>query len=137
MCQKILLVEDDEANREVLSRVLVMDGFDILVAVNGLEAIAVARSVAPDLIVMDVGLPELDGYQATRRLKSDPATKHIPIIILTAHAMLGDEKHGFDAGCDAYATKPIDWPQLTTTIETLLNRGSQNGSEIPCTVSGR
>jgi two-component system cell cycle response regulator DivK len=137
MCHKILLVEDDETNRDMVSRLLILDGYDVLDAVNGLEAIAIAHSEAPDLILMDISLPELDGLQATRRLKSDPATQRIPIIILTAHAMRGDEQLSFDAGCDAYETKPIDWPRLMTTMETQLNRGSQDGRELPSIVGGR
>jgi CheY-like chemotaxis protein len=137
MSPKILLVEDDETNRDVLSRVLIMDGYFVLEAVNGLEAIAIACSEAPDLILMDVSLPELDGWQATKRLKSDPTTQHIPIIVLTAHAMHGDKQRSFEAGCDAYETKPIDWPRLLTAMETLLNRGSEDGTKPPCIVSGR
>jgi two-component system cell cycle response regulator DivK len=137
MCHKILLVEDDETNRDMVSRLLILDGYDVLDAVNGLEAIALAHSEAPDLILMDISLPELDGLQATRLLKSDPATQRIPIIMLTAHAMHGDEQLSFDAGCDAYETKPIDWPRLMTTMETQLKRGSRDGRELPCIVGGR
>jgi CheY-like chemotaxis protein len=105
---RILLVEDDEMNRDMLS-------------VNGLEGLALARAAAPDLILMDISLPELDGWEATRRLKGDQATSAIPVLVLTAHAMAGDAERFFEAGCDAYESKPIDWQRLMIAITALLN----------------
>jgi CheY-like chemotaxis protein len=122
MTSKILLVEDDEMNRDMLSRRLELEDYVVVQAVNGLQGIALARSEAPDLILMDISLPELDGWQATRRLKGDQSTRPIPVIALTAHAMTGDAQRFFEAGCDAYETKPIDWQRLMTAMTTLLDK---------------
>jgi two-component system, cell cycle response regulator DivK len=121
MGHKILVVEDDEMNSDMLSRRLQLEDYEVLLAVNGLEGLARARSDAPDLILMDISLPELDGWEATRRLKADKSTRGIPVIALTAHAMTGDAERFFEAGCDAYASKPIDWQRLMTAMTTLLN----------------
>jgi CheY-like chemotaxis protein len=122
MSAKILLVEDDEMNRDMLKRRLELEDYVVVQAVNGLEGVALARSEAPDLILMDISLPELDGWQATRRLKGDEATRLIPVVALTAHAMMGDGERFFEAGCDAYETKPIDWQRLMMTMTMLLNQ---------------
>ncbi len=124
MKHKVLIVEDDEMNRDMLSRRLELEHYDVVQAVNGLEGISLARSETPDLILMDISLPELDGWQATRRLKGDEATRLIPVVALTAHAMTGDGERFFAAGCDAYETKPIDWQRLMTTMATLLDKGT-------------
>jgi len=120
MNTKILLVEDDEMNRDMLSRRLQLEGFFVVNASDGLDGIAQARVESPDLILMDMSLPELDGCAATRRLKADPTTRQIPIVALTAHAMTGDAKKFFEAGCDAYETKPIDWHRLMATMTKML-----------------
>ena len=116
----ILIVEDNEMNRDMLSRRLERKGYDILIAVDGENGIDVARANRPDLILMDMSLPVVDGWEATRRLKSDEALKHIPIIALTAHAMANDREKALDAGCDEYDTKPIELPRLLGKIEALL-----------------
>ncbi|HEX8672913.1 MAG TPA: response regulator [Longimicrobium sp.] len=121
--KKILLVEDNEMNRDMLSRRLERKGYQVVVAVDGQEGVDQAATVLPDLVLMDMSLPVLDGWEATRRLKAAPATGHIPVIALTAHAMAGDRAHAMDAGCDDYDTKPIDLPRLLTKIEALLSRG--------------
>jgi two-component system cell cycle response regulator DivK len=121
MCHKILLVEDDEMNRDMLSRRLQLENYDVVQAVNGLDGLALAHTEAPDLILMDISLPELDGWEATRRLKGDKATCRIPVIVLTAHAMTGDAERFFEAGCDAYESKPIDWQRLMIAMTALLN----------------
>ena len=117
---KILLVEDNEMNRDMLSRRLERKGFEIAIAVDGRQGVEMARSEAPDLILMDKSLPELDGWDATRELKADEATRSIPIIGLTAHAMAGDREKALEAGCNEYETKPIQMPQLLEKIEALL-----------------
>lgn len=116
----VLLVEDNELNRDMLSRRLERRGFRIVVATDGLEGIALAQSERPDLILMDMSLPRVDGWEATRRLKADQATRSIPIIALTAHAMAADCERALDAGCDAFDTKPIDLPRLLDKIRALL-----------------
>jgi CheY-like chemotaxis protein len=121
---KILLVEDNEMNRDMLARRLQRRGFEVVVAVDGLEGIALAGSETPDTILMDMSLPELDGWEATRRLKSAPGTRSIPVIALTAHAMSGDRERALAAGCDDYETKPIDLARLVAKIEALHARGS-------------
>ena len=118
----ILIVEDNEMNRDMLSRRLARKGYAILIAVDGQIGIDVARDNAPDLILMDMSLPTVDGWEAARRLKADSALKHIPIIALTAHAMANDREKAIEAGCDDYDTKPIDLPRLLTKIEALLPR---------------
>jgi two-component system, cell cycle response regulator DivK len=124
---KILLVEDNEMNRDMLSRRLRRRGYEVVSAGDGQEGIAMARAGVVDLILMDMSLPVLDGWQATRRIKADPETHSIPIIALTAHAMPGDREKALDAGCDDYDTKPIDFPRLVSKIEKQLDRGDAPG----------
>lgn len=119
---KILLVEDNEMNRDMLSRRLQRKGYDVAMAVDGEEGVAMAASEAPDLILMDMSLPVLNGWDATRRIKADPVLAGIPVIALTAHAMASDREQALAAGCDSYETKPIDLPQLLEKIESLLRR---------------
>ncbi|MGE5276709.1 MAG: response regulator [Acidobacteriota bacterium] len=119
---KILLVEDNELNRDMLSRRLERRGYEVVIAVHGEEGLAKARTEEPDLILMDLSLPVLDGWEAARRLKAEPRTRRIPIIGLTAHAMAGDEEKARGAGCDAFDTKPIELPRLLGKIEALLVR---------------
>ena len=118
---KILIVEDNEMNRDMLSRRLLRRGYEILLAVDGAEGFAAAKSQNPDLILMDMSLPVVDGWEATRRLKSDAATSSIPVIGLSAHAMAGDREKAIAAGCDDYDTKPIELPRLLQKIEALLD----------------
>jgi CheY-like chemotaxis protein len=117
---KILLVEDNEMNRDMLSRRLMRRGYEVVIAVDGESGLVLAESEAPDLIVMDLGLPILDGWEAARRLKAAPATRQIPVIALTAHAMSSDRHKALDAGCDDYDTKPVEFPRLLDKIEALL-----------------
>ena len=117
---QILLVEDNDANREMLSRRLKRRGFAVLEAADGQQAVDTAQSAKPELILMDMSLPVIDGWEATRRIKGDPALKHIPVIGLTAHAMVGDRELALQAGCNEYATKPVDFEQLVATINRLL-----------------
>jgi CheY-like chemotaxis protein len=116
----ILIVEDNEMNRDMLSRRLVKKGYEVLLAVDGETGLEVARANTPDLILMDMSLPVVDGWEATRRLKSDDRLKHIPVIALTAHAMANDRDKAFEAGCDDYDTKPIELPRLLAKMESLL-----------------
>ncbi|WP_372632961.1 response regulator [Cohnella sp.] len=116
----ILLVEDNELNRDMLSRRLVRKGFRVLTAEDGREGVELASSALPDLVLMDMSLPVLDGWEATRMLKSDPRTRSVPVIALTAHAMSGDEKKAYEAGCDDFDTKPVDLPRLLGKIEAAL-----------------
>jgi two-component system, cell cycle response regulator DivK len=117
---RILLVEDNEMNRDMLSRRLARREYEVLVAVDGKEGVVMAGSEAPDLILMDMSLPVMDGWEATRQLKASPETKAIPIIALTAHAMSGDREKAIEAGCDDYDTKPIELPRLLAKMEALL-----------------
>jgi len=117
---KILLVEDNELNRDMLSRRLVRRGYEVSIAVDGRMGIEMAQTESPDLILMDMSLPVIDGWEATRALKSAPLTKHIPVIALTAHAMSTDRDKALEAGCDDYDTKPIELPRLLGKMETLL-----------------
>ena len=119
---KILLVEDNEMNRDMLSRRLERRGYEVVIAVDGESGLALAGSASPDLILMDMSLPLLDGWEAARRLKACPATRDIPVIALTAHAMSSDRSKALDAGCDDYDTKPIELPRLLEKIEALLAR---------------
>ncbi|MGA2660096.1 MAG: response regulator [Verrucomicrobiota bacterium] len=121
---RILLVEDNEMNRDMLSRRLERKGYTVTCAVDGQEGVAKARSEKPQLILMDMSLPVLDGWEATRRLKADAQTKPIPIIALTAHAMASDEQKAREAGCDDFDTKPIELPRLLGKIEALLSPGT-------------
>jgi CheY-like chemotaxis protein len=117
---KLLVVEDNELNRDMLTRRLERRGYEVLIATDGAEGVAMAGRERPDLILMDMSLPIIDGWQATRQIKADPETRHIPIIALTAHAMDGDERRARDAGCDDFDTKPVDLSRLTGKIDTLL-----------------
>ncbi len=121
---KILLVEDNETNRDMLSRRLERRGFEMLLAVDGESGLAMAASHTPDLILMDMSLPVLDGWEATRQLKSKAITQSIPVIALTAHAMSSDREKALEAGCDDYDTKPIDLTRLLDKINVLLERPS-------------
>ena len=125
---KILLVEDNETNRDMLSRRLLRRGYDVILALDGESGLSLATSEAPDLILMDMSLPILDGWEATRRLKAAPATHSIPVIALTAHAMSSDRDKALDAGCDDYDTKPIELPRLLEKIETLLAAAGEERS---------
>ena len=116
---KILLVEDNEMNRDMLSRRLERKGYRVVIAVDGQSGVEMAGAELPDLVLMDMSLPVLDGWEATRRLKADPATAHLPVIALTAHAMSGDREKAIAAGCDDYDTKPIELPRLLGKIEAL------------------
>jgi len=117
---KILIVEDNEMNRDMLTRRLERKGFDTEIAVNGEEALSLAKESVPDIILMDMSLPVMDGWEATKHLKANPDTTHIPVIGLSAHARDIDIIKGMDAGCDSYETKPIDLSSLLTTINKLL-----------------
>ena len=122
---KILLVEDNEMNRDMLSRRLERKGMQVLIAVDGEQGVAMATAETPDLILMDMSLPILDGWSATRQLRSIPETKTIPIIALTAHAMSGDRDKCLAAGCDDYDTKPIEFTRLLNKIQALLSKATE------------
>jgi|SRR6185295_2290788 two-component system, cell cycle response regulator DivK len=117
---KILLVEDNEMNRDMLSRRLERRGYEVIIAEDGAAGVSMARAENPDLILMDMSLPVMDGWEATRQVKASPETKIIPVIALTAHAMAGDEEKALAAGCNDYETKPVDLPRLLAKIEVLL-----------------
>jgi CheY-like chemotaxis protein len=119
---KILLVEDNEMNRDMLSRRLAKRGFEVVMAVHGAEGVEMARSARPDVILMDMSLPVMDGWTATRKLKADASTSGIPVIGLTAHAMAGDREKCLEAGCDEYDTKPVDFPRLLEKIQVHLDK---------------
>ncbi len=119
---KILLVEDNEMNRDMLSRRLMRNGFEIVMAVDGQAGVEKAGSEKPDLILMDMSLPVMDGWEATRRIKNDPATRSIPVIALTAHALTEDRERALAAGCDDFDTKPVELPRLLEKITSLLAR---------------
>jgi len=119
---KILLVEDNEMNRDMLSRRLLRKGYEVTIAVDGGEGVAFAKTHAPDLILMDISLPVIDGLEATRQIKADAATAKIPVIALTAHAMSEDRDKAMAAGCEDFDTKPIELPRLLEKIETLLKK---------------
>jgi len=121
---RILLVEDNEMNRDMLSRRLMRLGHEVVIAIDGADGIAKAREAAPDVVLMDMSLPVIDGWEATRRLRADPDTQHLRIIALTAHAMAGDRAKALEAGCDDYDTKPLDLPRLLEKINTQLARGT-------------
>lgn len=123
---KILVVDDDEMNRDMLSRRLERKGFQVTLAVNGQEAINRAQADNPDLILMDLSMPVLDGYEATRQLKASPSTKGIPIIGLSAHAMVGDREKALQAGCDDYDTKPVELPRLLAKLDQFLKKEPAN-----------
>ncbi|WP_240343980.1 response regulator [Paenibacillus sp. SYP-B3998] len=117
---KILLIEDNEMNRDMLSRRLLRKGYEVIMATDGQQGIDMAGSEAPDLILMDMSLPILDGWNATRQLKASPETKNIPIIALTAHAMVTDRKLAMEAGCDDFDTKPVEWNRLLEKMQVYL-----------------
>jgi CheY-like chemotaxis protein len=119
---KVLYVEDNRDNIYMLTRRLTRAGLTITVATDGAAAVVMAASEEPDIILMDLSLPVLDGWEATRRIKADPKTRHIPVIALTAHAMSGDREAALAAGCDDFDTKPIDWPRLLDKIRALMPR---------------
>ena len=121
---KLLLVEDNEESRDGLSRHLRRKGYEVLVAVDGQQGMDMARTEAPDLILMDMSLPILDGWEATRQLKADERTRGVPVIALTAHAMAGDRERALEAGCDDYDTKPVELARLLGKVEALLGRQS-------------
>jgi CheY-like chemotaxis protein len=123
---KILLIEDNEMNRDMLTRRLKRKGFDVVVAFDGESGVSKAKSELPDLIVMDMSLPILDGWEATKRLKQIDSTCNIPIIGCSAHAMVGDRERGMEAGCDDYDTKPIEFARLLGKIEKLLEKYGRN-----------
>lgn len=129
MAARILLVEDNPDNREMLSRRLLRRGFELHFAVNGEEAVTMAAQTRPDLVLMDLSLPIMDGWEATRLIKADPATSAIPVIALTAHAMAGDRERALNAGCDDYDTKPVDLTRLLGKMDALLAaRAGGNGN---------
>jgi two-component system cell cycle response regulator DivK len=117
---KILLVEDNEMNRNMLSRRLVRHGYEVVIAVDGQQGTEMAISERPDLILMDMSLPVMDGWEATRRVKGNDVTRQIPVIALTAHAMAGDREKAMEVGCDDYDTKPVEWSRLLGKIAALL-----------------
>lgn len=117
---KILLVEDNEMNRDMLSRRLMRRGYEVVLALDGAEAVSLCERTQPDLIIMDLGLPVMDGWEATRRIKAAAATRHIPVIALTAHALNGEEQKAREAGCDDFETKPVELPRLLAKMEVLL-----------------
>jgi two-component system, cell cycle response regulator DivK len=119
---KILLVEDNEMNRDMLSRRLQRRGYEIVMAVDGAQGVEMAKAEMPDLILMDMSLPVLDGWEATRQIKADGGTSAIPVIALTAHAMAGDREKAMEAGCDDYDTKPIELPRLLEKIEARIGK---------------
>jgi two-component system, cell cycle response regulator DivK len=121
---KILLIEDNEMNRDMLSRRLTRRGYEVAIAVDGEQGVAMARSETPALVLMDMSLPGLDGWEATRRIKAQPETAPIPVIALTAHAMQGDEERARACGCDGYLTKPIDEDRLFATLARFLGASS-------------
>lgn len=121
---KILLVEDDELNRDMLSRRLERRGYQVVIALDGEQAVAMARSEAPDMILMDMSLPVLDGWEATRQLRAASETRTVPIIALTAHAMVGDRERAIEAGCDDYDTKPVEFQRLLEKIKVMLSKGT-------------
>ena len=121
---KILLVEDNEMNRDMLSRRLQRRGYPVVIAVDGEQGVTMAQSDAPDVILMDMSLPVLDGWEAARRLKAAPETRSIPIIALTSHAMIGDREKAIAAGCDDYDTKPVEFQRLLEKIEAILTKGT-------------
>ena len=125
---KILLVEDNELNRDMLSRRLARKGYEVVLAEDGAEGVAAATAERPDLVLMDMSLPVLDGWEATRRLKAGPATRAIPVIALTAHAMSTDREKAAEAGCDDYDTKPVELERLLGKIERLLRAASRHAA---------
>ena len=128
---RLLLVEDNEENRDGLSRHLRRKGFEVLVAADGRQGLEAARTGSPDLVLMDMSLPVLDGWEATRQLKGDSRTRHIPVIALTAHAMAGDREKALQAGCDEYDTKPVEFDRLLGKIQALLSNPLAPAGDLP------
>jgi two-component system cell cycle response regulator DivK len=126
----VLLVEDNEMNRDMLSRRLVRRGFEVLLAIDGEQGVQMAKTAMPDLILMDMNLPVLDGWGATRQIKAEASTQSIPLIALTAHAMLEDRDKAMEAGCDDYDTKPIELPRLLDKMDRLLNERVLNSKRV-------
>ena len=124
---RVLLVEDNEMNRDMLARRLTRKGYSVSVALDGQQGMQLAAEMAPDLILMDMSLPVLDGWEASRRLKADPALRGIPILALTAHAMSDDRTKALEAGCDEYDTKPVEFSRLLEKMETLLRKRALEG----------
>lgn len=122
---RILLVEDNELNSDMLSRRLIRRGFEVEIVINGQQCLDVVALRPPVLILMDMKLPVMDGYEATRRLKTNPATVHIPVIALTAHAMDGDRERALEVGCDDFDVKPVDLTRLLGKMSALLSRGDE------------
>ena len=122
MAAKILLVEDNEMNRDMLSRRLAKRGYEVAIAIDGEQGVAMARADPPALVLMDMSLPGLDGWEASRQLKAMPETRAVPVIALTAHAMAGDREKAIAAGCDDFDTKPVDLARLLSKIEALIGR---------------
>ena len=116
---KVLVVEDNEMNRDMLSRRLLRRGFEVVMAVDGAEGVAMSKTELPDIVLMDMGLPVMNGWEATRAIKADPATQHMPVIALTAHSMAGDREKAMAAGCDDYDTKPVELPRLLEKMAAL------------------
>ena len=125
---KILLVEDDEMNRDMLSRRLRKRDYEVLIATDGEQGVAMARSESPDIILMDMSLPGIDGWTATGQVKADDATRGIPVIALTAHAMASDREKALEAGCDDFDTKPVELQRLLGKIEALLGQAGSGGT---------
>lgn len=124
---RVLLVEDNEMNRDMLARRLARKGYSVTVALDGAQGLELAAEMVPDLILMDMSLPVLDGWEASRRLKADPALRGIPILALTAHAMSDDRTKALEAGCDEYDTKPVEFSRLLEKMETLLRKRTLEG----------
>jgi CheY-like chemotaxis protein len=120
---KILLVEDNAENRDALSRRLQRRGYDVVIAIDGRQGVAMAQAEAPDVVLLDISLPEMDGWEVARTLEGSEGTRRIPVIALTAHAMAGDREKALEVGCDDYHTKPVQFPRLLAQIEALLGRG--------------
>ena len=128
---RLLIADDNEQNRDMLSRRLQRRGFDVLLAHDGLAAVEMARAERPDLILMDMNMPHLDGWEATRQIKAQPEVAAVPVIGLTAHAMEGDRERAIEAGCADYHTKPVDFSKLMAQIEALLQRRGAGPGEAP------
>jgi CheY-like chemotaxis protein len=128
---RILLVEDNETNRDMLTRRLAKRGYEVLIAVDGIEGVDRAAAEQPDLILMDMSLPRIDGWEATQRIKAAMATQNIPVIALTAHAMAGDRQKALDAGCDDYDSKPVEIERLVSKMQALLERPPVPSPGIP------
>nr|WP_290665665.1 response regulator [Ardenticatena sp.] len=119
---RILLVEDNELNRDMLARRLKRRGFDVITAPDGEAALTMIRQHMPDIILMDMSLPKMDGWTATKHIKQNPQTAHIPVLALTAHAMIGDRERALESGCDEYETKPVDFQRLLQKIDILVQK---------------